>query len=96
MVKIRLMRMGSKKRAFYRVMAIDERAQRYDPRLDPPALNLDLDAIDGWLGKGAQLSDTAKSLVNLVRRTGNNAPVPAPYVPAPHAATPASETLTNG
>ena len=98
--------MGSKKRAFYRVMAIDERKQRdgrpleflgtYDPRLDPPALNLDLDAIDGWLGKGAQLSDTAKSLVNLVRRTGNNAPVPAPYVPAPHAATPASETLTNG
>jgi small subunit ribosomal protein S16 len=83
MVKIRMMRMGSKKRPFYRVMAIDERKQRdgrpleflgtYDPRIDPPAVKLDLEGIDGWVGKGAQLSGTVRSLVNGVRRSGNTA-----------------------
>jgi small subunit ribosomal protein S16 len=78
-----MMRMGSKKRPFYRVMAIDERKQRdgrpleflgtYDPRVEPPSVKLDLEGIDGWIGKGAQLSDTVRSLVNGVRRTGNTA-----------------------
>ena len=81
MVKIRMMRMGSKKRAFYRLMAIDERKQRdgrpleflgtYDPSANPPAVDLNLDGIDGWIGKGAQLSGTVRSLVNRVRRSGN-------------------------
>ena len=81
MVKIRLTRMGSKKRPFYRVMAIDERKQRdgrpleflgtYDPRIDPAALNLDVDGIEACVGKGAQLSDTVRSLVNRVKREGN-------------------------
>jgi small subunit ribosomal protein S16 len=83
MVKIRLTRMGSKKRPFYRVMAIDERKQRdgrpleflgtYDPGIEPAALNLDLDGIESWVGKGAQLSDTVRSLVNRVKREGNGA-----------------------
>jgi small subunit ribosomal protein S16 len=83
MVKIRMMRMGSKKRPFYRVMAIDERKQRngrpleflgtYDPRVEPPAVKLNLEGIDGWIGKGAQLSGTVRSLVNGVRRSGAGA-----------------------
>lgn len=83
MVKIRLTRMGSKKRPFYRVTAIDERKQRdgrpleflgtYDPGIEPAALNLDLDGIESWVGKGAQLSDTVRSLVNRVKREGNGA-----------------------
>ncbi len=83
MVKIRMMRMGSKKSPFYRVMAIDERKQRdgrpleflgtYDPRVDPPAVKLNLDGIDGWVGKGAQLSDTVRSLIKGVRRSGKPA-----------------------
>jgi small subunit ribosomal protein S16 len=83
MVKIRMMRMGAKKSPFYRVMAIDERKQRdgrplaflgtYDPRVNPPSVKLDLDGIDGWLGKGAQLSGTVRSLVKTVRRSGNTA-----------------------
>ena len=89
MVKIRMMRMGSKKRPFYRVMAIDERKQRdgrpleflgtYDPRINPPAVNLNLDGIDTWIGKGAQLSGTVRSLANRVRRSGNTvAPAASP------------------
>ena len=80
MVKIRMMRMGSKKRPFYRVMAIDERKQRdgrpleflgtYDPRVEPPAVKLDVESIDGWVGKGAQLSDTVRSLLKRVRSAG--------------------------
>ena len=83
MVKIRMMRMGSKKRPFYRVMAIDERKQRdgrpleflgtYDPRIEPPAIKLNLEGIDGWVGKGAQLSDTVRCLVKQVRRGGDAA-----------------------
>ena len=83
MVKIRLTRMGSKKRPFYRVMAIDARKQRdgrplqflgtYDPRVDPAALNLNLDGIEAWVGKGAQLSDTVRSLVNRRKREGATA-----------------------
>jgi small subunit ribosomal protein S16 len=82
MVKIRMMRMGSKKRPFYRVMAIDERKQRdgrpleflgtYDPRVEPPSVKLNLEGIDGWIGKGAQLSGTVRSLVNGVRRGGSS------------------------
>jgi small subunit ribosomal protein S16 len=91
-------RIGSKKSPFYRVMAIDERKQRdgrpleflgtYDPRVNPPAVKLDLDAIDGWVGKGAQLSGTVRSLVNGVRRTGNT--------PADTRATPAASEVTGG
>jgi small subunit ribosomal protein S16 len=84
MVKIRLTRIGSKKRAYYRVMAIDERKQRdgrpleylgtYDPGMNPPALNIDVAGIEGWVSKGAQLSDTVKSLVGQAKRTAVSAP----------------------
>jgi small subunit ribosomal protein S16 len=80
MVKIRMMRMGSKKRPFYRLMAIDERAQRdgrpleflgtYDPRVDPPAADFNLEGIDSWVAKGAQLSGTVASVVRRLRRGG--------------------------
>ena len=45
----------------------------YDPGIEPAALNLDLDGIESWVGKGAQLSDTVRSLVNRVKREGNGA-----------------------
>ena len=78
MVKIRMMRMGSNNNPFYRVIAIDERKPRngrpleflgtYDPTSNPPALKLDLESIDGWVAKGAQLSSTVGSLVRQLRR----------------------------
>jgi small subunit ribosomal protein S16 len=77
MVKIRLTRGGAKKRPHYRVIAIDERSQRdgrpleylgtYDPTPEEVQVKLRLDAIDAWLAKGAQMSDTVKSLVKKQR-----------------------------
>ena len=78
MVKIRMTRAGAKKRPYYRVVAIDERFPRdgrpleflgtYDPKPDDEVLNLRVDAIDAWVAKGAQMSDTVKSLVKQQRK----------------------------
>jgi small subunit ribosomal protein S16 len=78
MVKIRLRRHGDKKRAFYRVVAIDEREARggrpieflgtYDPRPDPEKIDLQMERVEAWRAKGAQLSPTVRSLVRRERR----------------------------
>jgi small subunit ribosomal protein S16 len=80
MVKIRLTRAGSKKRPFYRVTAIDERKQRdgrpleflgtYDPKPEKEELKLDIAGIETWISKGAQMSDTVRTLVKRARREG--------------------------
>jgi ribosomal protein S16 len=38
-------------------------------------VKLDVESIDGWVAKGAQLSDTVRSLVKGVRRSGATAAV---------------------
>ncbi len=78
MVRIRLRRLGAKKRPFYRVVAADSRAPRdgrfieqlgyYDPMKDPFDLKLDLARIDHWLSVGAQPSDTAQRLIDTARK----------------------------
>jgi small subunit ribosomal protein S16 len=78
MVKIRLTRQGAKKSPFYRIVAIDERKPRtgrpleylgtFDPRTNPEQVHLRSEAIDAWLGKGAQLSPTVKSLIRRTKR----------------------------
>lgn len=65
-VKIRLMRIGTNRRPFYRVVAVDERKKRtggylellgtYNPLTEPKEINLDQVKIDSWLKKGAQPS----------------------------------------
>jgi len=72
-VKIRLARFGAKKKPFYRVVAADssfprdgrfiERLGTYDPRKDPPEINLKGDKIVAWLNKGAQPTETVKQLL---------------------------------
>src|SRR3954471_22066401 len=66
-VKIRLMRIGTNKRPFYRVVAVDERKKRtggylellgtYNPLTEPKEINLDQAKIDAWMKKGAQPSN---------------------------------------
>lgn len=73
MVRIRLRRMGAKKRAFYRIVVADQRCARngkfienigyYDPNLEPPEIKLDLEKAQEWIKKGAQPSETVKSLL---------------------------------
>ncbi len=65
--KIRLMRIGAKKRPFYRVVVVDERRPRtggfiellgtYNPLTEPKEIILKQDRIDDWLKKGAQPSE---------------------------------------
>ena len=72
-VKLRLRRMGSRKRPFYRLVAADSRYQRdgrfleilgfYDPMQDPYKFQVDREKVLNWLSKGAQMSKTAESLL---------------------------------
>ena len=72
-VKIRLTRLGDKKSPFYRVVVSDSRVARdgayidllgtYDPLKTPAEIKLDSDKAKSWLAKGAQPTDTAKSLL---------------------------------
>lgn len=76
-VRIRLMRMGSKRRPFYRFVVADSRGKRdggfldqvgyYNPIERPQKIEVDEDKIFDWLTKGAQLSDGARSLL---KKTG--------------------------
>lgn len=97
MVVIRLRRAGSKKRPFFRVVVTDSRAARdssfveilghYDPRTRPAVVNIDKERVSYWLERGAQPSDSVRTL--LARHLTPPAPAGAP---APAAAiTPAAE-----
>lgn len=71
--KIRLKRMGAKKRPFYRVVVADSRTPRdgrfieeigyYDPATEPATIKIDEEKALQWLTDGAKPSDTAKSLL---------------------------------
>ena len=73
MVKIRLTRLGSHKKPFYRVIVTDSKTRRdgpfieilgtYDPLKEPSEIKLDLDKAKVWLQKGAQPTDTVKKLM---------------------------------
>ena len=78
-VKIRLARFGSKKKPYYRIIVSDIRAPRdgrfiekigtYDPKQDPPSINVDKEKAVEWLLKGAQ---TTPTVANLLKRAGVN------------------------
>ena len=71
---IRLARFGARKQPHYRVVVIEkERARNgrsieivgtYNPRTNPATVSLKQDRITYWTGKGAQLSDRVKKLVD--------------------------------
>ena len=72
-VKIRLKRMGMKKKPFYRVVVADERSPRdgrniaeigyYNPMTEPATIKFDVEAAKQWLANGAQPTDTVKVLL---------------------------------
>ena len=73
-VKIRLKRMGSKKKPFYRIVVADSRSPRdgrfietvgtYNPLVEENQVTIKEDRILEWLSKGAQPSDTVRNILS--------------------------------
>ncbi len=72
-VKLKLTRLGSKKRPFYRVVAATDETRRdgrpleflgyYNPMTDPVDVRLDADKIREWLNRGAEPTETVRALL---------------------------------
>ena len=92
MLRIRLSRVGKKKRPSYRVVVAEAKSPRdgayiewigtYDPMQDPPAINIKRDRAQHWLGLGAQASDPVK---RLLEKDNNVVPVGVAVAAAPEA-----------
>ena len=75
--KIRLARMGAKKKPFYRMVVADSQSPRdgrfieivgtYDPNKEPAAVSWKQDVLKKWLSVGAEPTPTVK---NLIRSSG--------------------------
>ncbi len=95
MLTIRLSRVGTTKRPFYRVVVMESHTPRdgrfveslghYNPRTEPETVQVDHERVAHWIGKGARPSDTVRTL--LARH-------PAP--PAPPAETEAPDAAAAG
>ena len=72
-VKIRLKRMGAKKKPFYRFVVADSRSPRdgrfieelgiYDPMKSPAEVKVNAAKVNEWIANGAQPTDTVKTLL---------------------------------
>ncbi len=73
-VKLRLKRMGAKKKPFYRIVAADSRTKRdgitiedigyYNPVVEPAEVKIDEEKALAWLSKGAQPTDTVRDILS--------------------------------
>ena len=73
MVTMRLTRIGSKKRPYYRIVVIDKRRARngrflevlgqYNPIANPVQMEINSERAQYWLSKGAQPSETVQSIL---------------------------------
>jgi len=74
LLSIRLTRMGAKKKPFYRIVVTEKRSKRdgrfvesvgyYDPCRNPADVKIDHQRVNYWIERGAQPSDTVRSLIN--------------------------------
>lgn len=72
-VKLKLTRMGSKKKPFYRVVAANDETRRdgrpleylgyYNPMANPATVKLDAEKVQKWLKLGAKPTDTVRALL---------------------------------
>ncbi len=72
-LRLRLTRMGSKKRPFYRIVAMNSETRRdgraleflgyYNPMVEPNEIKIDPDKVQKWLDRGAKPTDTVRSLL---------------------------------
>ena len=73
MVTMRLSRIGSKKRPYYRIVVIDKRRARngrflevlgqYNPIANPVQMEINAERAQYWLSKGAEPSETVRSIL---------------------------------
>jgi small subunit ribosomal protein S16 len=95
MIKMRLRRMGAKKRPSYRIVVSDSRSPRdgrfiemvglYDPLTEPATIRLQEDRVRYWLGVGAQPTDTVRSILvrhKIINRAGQIIPAETATQPA--------------
>ena len=79
-VRIRLKRMGGKKKPFYRIVVADSRFPRdgrfieelgfYNPTTQPTTLKVDTEKANEWISRGALPTDTVKALLAKVEAEG--------------------------
>ena len=84
MLRIRLTRRGAKKDPHYRVVVTELSSPRdgrfvdtlghYNPARQPVLLRLDLERVDYWLAKGAQPTETVRTLIRRVREEAEAKP----------------------
>jgi small subunit ribosomal protein S16 len=99
-VSIRLRREGAKNRPYYKVVVADSRSPRdgkfieiigtYDPKKPDHNSTLKLDRIDHWISKGAQPSDTVRSLIKKNKKQAPSAESATEAPPAPATEQPAA------
>ncbi len=83
MVSIRLRREGSLNNPYYKVVVADQRSPRdgkfieiignYNPRKEDVNARIDLSRADYWIGKGAQPSETVRSIIRKARKAESQA-----------------------
>ncbi len=91
-VSIRLRREGAKNRPYYKVVVADSRSPRegrfieiigtYDPKKPGHNSTLKVDRAEYWIGRGAQPSDTVRSLIKKNKKQAAPAPAAAAATPA--------------
>lgn len=72
-MRLRLTRMGCKKRPFYRIVAMNSETRRdgraleylgyYNPMVDPAEIKVDGEKVRAWLARGAEPTDTVRALL---------------------------------
>lgn len=97
MIKLRLRRMGAKKRPSYRIVAAEHSSPRdgrfieivghYDPLTEPATVKINEERARYWLSVGAQPTET---VAGLLKRAGITRQAPAATTPAEQPAEPAS------
>jgi len=105
-VSIRLRREGSKNRPYYRIVVADSRGPRdgkfieilgtYDPKLTGQNSSFSVERAEYWMSKGAQPSDTVRSLIKKQKKNvaaePASEPEPGSLEPAEADSSPSAET----
>ena len=94
-VSIRLRREGTTNRPYYKVVVADSRSPRdgkfieiigtYDPKKPGHNSTLKMERVEHWISKGAQPSDTVRSLIKKTRKAGAETAPVAEAAPAAEA-----------